>query len=83
MKKSQLQKISILDLNLSAFQMYHGNNPTIEMQGSRGVFLFNTDDRFFDLSERYNRNEPIPSLDFVNCQRQLKARLMTLKGAAR
>ncbi len=74
------RKISVLDLNLSAFQMYHGNDPVIEMQGSRAAFMFNADDKFFELSERYNRNELIPALDFVNCQRQLKSKLMAMKG---
>lgn len=83
MKKSSPKKIPILDLNHSAFQKHHDNEPELEMQGSRGVFMFKPDDKFFELSARYNRNEPVPVLDFVNCQRQLKAQLMALKKGQR
>jgi hypothetical protein len=75
-----IRRIPVLDLNQSAFQKYHDNNPEIEMQGTRGVFLFNADNEFFDLSARYNQNEDVPVLDLVNYQRQLKAQLMALKG---
>lgn len=83
MKNASPKKIPILDLNHSAFQKYHKNEPELEMQGSRGVFMFNADNKFFDLSARYNQNEPVPVLDFVNCQRQLKAQLMALKQGQR
>lgn len=76
-----VRKIPVLDIpGLSAFQFYHDNEPELEMQGTRAVALFVADDRFYELSERYNRNEPVKVLDFCNKQRQLKAKMFSLKG---
>lgn len=72
-------KIPILDLNHSAFQHFKGNSPTLELQGGRVVFCFDPTETFYRLSARYNGNEPVPCLDFVNAQRQLKAMMLALK----
>jgi hypothetical protein len=80
MEKGDPRKIPVLDLNQAAFQFLYGNEPELIMQGSRGAFFFVADDKFFDLSERYNGNEAVRCLDFVNAQRQLKSRLMAAKG---
>lgn len=72
--------IPIYDLNFSAFQHLHGNSPKLELQDTRVVFLFNTNDVFYQLSERYNRNESVPVLDFVSATRQLRSMMMALRG---
>jgi hypothetical protein len=76
----QSRKIPILDLNLSAFQHLHGNTPELVNQGGRVVFLFNADDAFYKLSELYNLNVPINCIDFVNAQRELKSKMLSMKG---
>jgi hypothetical protein len=73
------KEIPLSDLNLSAFHLYHGNPPELSLQGSKVIFLFSNDDTFFELSARYNSNETIPVLDFVNALRQLKAVMMNKK----
>jgi len=44
--------------------------------------LFPADDVFYKLSARFNRNEPVPVLDFVNAQRQLRAMMFSKKAEA-
>lgn len=78
MKKTA--RIPILDLNQAAFQFMHGNIPELELNGTRITFLFTPDDAFFKLSARYNSNEPVPCLDLVNAQRQLRSMMMAAKG---
>lgn len=81
-KMSTPQKIPVLDFpGLGAFQLLNGNDPELQMNGTRVTLLFTADDTFFELSARYNNNEPVNVLDFVNSQRQLRARMFALKSA--
>jgi len=73
------KKIPILDiLGFGAFQFYHGNEPEWTLNGTRASLLFNADDRFYELSVRFNSNESVSVLDFLNAQRQLKAKLFSI-----
>lgn len=75
------KKIPILDVpGLGSFQFYYGNEPEMTLNGTRVTLLFNADDRFYELSARFNSNESIPVLDFLNAQRQLKAKMFSMKG---
>ncbi len=75
------RRIPVLDLNQSAFHMLQHDNPQEELQpGGRVAFMHDAGALFYELSARYNQNEPVPVQDFVNCQRQLRARMMTLKN---
>jgi len=74
------QKIPILDLTgLTSFQRYWGNEYVLVMQGSRGVAMFDANEKFYEIAERFNRNESIPVIDFLHAQREVKAELMALK----
>lgn len=74
-------KIPVLDLpGLSSFQSMHGNPPELIMQGTRCTALFNPDDIFFALSERFNRNEQVNVLDFIRAQRELKAKMFSMRN---
>lgn len=77
------QKISIYDLNLSAFQKLHGNEPVLELQGTRVIFLFDPNEVFNRISERYNSNEMVPVLDYVSATRQLRSMMMSRKAGQR
>ena len=78
---TNLRKIPVLDIpGLGSFQLYYGNEPEMQMQGTRVTLLFNADKTFYELSEQYNSNAPVNVLDFVNAQRQLKAKMLSLKG---
>jgi hypothetical protein len=77
------RKIPILDLNLSAFQHLHGNTPELVNQGGRVVFMFDSDDAFYKLSELYNSNISVAVLDMVNAQRELKSKMLSMKGQQR
>ena len=81
MGNSTRRKIPVLDLNQSAFHMLHGDDPEEVMQpGGRVAFMHEAGELFYELSSRYNANEPVPVQDYVNCQRQLRARMMSLKN---
>lgn len=74
------KKIPILDVpGLGAFQYLHGNTPEMVKQGTRVTLLFDADEKFYVLSARFNNNEPVPILDFLNAQRQLKAKMFAMK----
>lgn len=74
------QKIPILDLTgLTSYQRYHGNIYELVMQGTRAVAMFAADNAFYEIAEKFNRNEPIPVIDFLQAQREVKAELMALK----
>lgn len=75
-----LRKIPILDINLSAFQRLFGNDPELVNQGGRVVFMFSTDDKFYRLSELYNSNVEVNVLDYVRSQRELKSKMLSMKG---
>ncbi len=78
--KKTLNRIPLLDLNISAFQHLHGNTPELELQGTRVIFLFNPDDTFYKLSALYNQNTPVNCLDFVQAQREIRAMMLAKKG---
>lgn len=80
MKKSSISRVPVLDLNFSAFQYLNGNCPQLELQGNRVIFFFAADDMFYRLSEKYNRNETVNVLDFVNATRQLRSMMMSIKN---
>lgn len=74
------KKIPVLDIpELGAFQYLYGNEPEMELNGTRVTLLFDANNLFYELSARYNSNEPIPVLDFLHAQRQLKAKMFALK----
>jgi hypothetical protein len=77
--RSVSRKIPSLDLNQWAFHSYHGNPPDLVTQGGRVIGLFNADNAFYEITERYNNNEDIPVMDFVREQRKMRARMMALK----
>lgn len=80
MKQGTSNKIPIMDLNLSAFLHLHGTTPELSLQGTRVIFLFKPNDSFYKLSAKYNSNESVQILDYVNAQRQLRAMMFSVKG---
>lgn len=41
--------------------------------------MFEANEKFYEIAERFNRNEPVQVIDFLQAQREVKAELMTLK----
>jgi hypothetical protein len=87
MKKSSptaVQKVPVLDIpGLGSYQFMNGNDPEMAMNGARVTLLFEANELFYELSARFNSNEVVNVLDFVNAQRQLRARMYAMKGGAR
>jgi len=79
MGKTSVQRISQLDINQASFQALNGNEPDLELQGGRVVFVFQADEDFYRLSSLYNDNSPVNVLDFVNALRKLRAKMLSLK----
>lgn len=75
------RKVPVLDIpGLSSFQRLHGNAPEMLLQGTRVICLFEPNDLFYELSERFNRNEGVNVLDFLKAQRELRAQMFALRG---
>lgn len=79
MRKALPQRISQLDINSASFQALNGNEPDLELQGGRVVFVFQANEDFYRLSSLYNDNSPVNVLDFVNALRKLRAKMLSLK----
>lgn len=80
MKRQIPHRIPILDLSgFTPFQALHGNTFELVMQGTRVTAMFEANELFYRLAERFNNNEPVPILDLLNCQRQIKAKMTALK----
>jgi hypothetical protein len=79
--KQQIPKYIIEhDLNKSAYHGAGGQVPEIVPDFSGRVgFRFPADNLYFELTERWNNNEPIPCLDFANEIRKLRARMLAAK----
>ena len=72
-------KITIFDINQSAFLALQGLEPEIVMQSGRVVFSFPADDDYFRLSDAYNTNLEVKCLDFVKSLRTLRSKMMNAK----
>lgn len=79
MSKVLVQRISQLDIHQASFQAMNGNEPDLELQGGRVVFVFQADEDFYRISSLYNDNSPVNILDFVNALRKLRAKMLSLK----
>ncbi len=73
-------KIPINDIYFSSFQALHGNEPEIITQGTRAIFMFNSDDAFYAISAKYNQNEAVNVLDFVNALRRIRGLMLSKRG---
>ncbi|MDA8103911.1 MAG: hypothetical protein M0Z71_00880 [Nitrospiraceae bacterium] len=77
------RKIPVLDiLGFGTFLSYNGKDDEMVMTGTRASLLYEADAKFYELAERYNKNERVNVLDFLNCQRQMKARMVGMKRTA-
>jgi hypothetical protein len=74
------QYITEFDLNKTAFYESIGlNAEVIPDYSGRVSFRVPANNLFFELTERWNNNEPIPCLDFANEIRKLRARMLAAK----
>lgn len=72
-------KITIFDINQSAFLALQGLEPELVMQSGRVVFSFPADADYFRLSDAYNANLEVRCLDFVKSLRMLRSKMMNAK----
>jgi hypothetical protein len=68
------------DLNKAAHHFHCGLNcEVVADYTGRVSFRFPASPKYFDLSARWGRNEPIPCVDFANQIRILRARMLASK----
>ena len=77
--EKEKQQIPIFDLNFAAFQLMHGNNPSLIKQGSRIICMFEPNDEFYRLSALYHSNTKVSVLNFVASLRQIRAMVLALR----
>lgn len=73
-------KIPINDIYLSSFQTLNGNEPEVITVGTRAVFMFNADETFYAICQRYNENEQVSVVDFVNALRHMRALMLSKRN---
>ena len=68
------------DLNKGAHHVCLGLKCEVIMDPTgRASFRFPADGQYFDVTDRWNNNEPLPCLDFANEIRKLRARMLAAK----
>ena len=72
--------IDELDLNKAAFFELCGLQSDIVIDGpGRVTFSFPANNQYFELTARWNNNEPAPCLSYANEIRKLRARMLAAK----
>ena len=73
--------ITEFDLNKVAFYENNGLESEVvpDSFSSRVGFRVPANNLYFELTERWNNNDPIPCLDFANEIRKLRARMLAAK----
>lgn len=79
MEKSN-SKISLLDINHSAFLNYHGKEPELTLQGTRVIFNYEATPEVYQLINLYHQNPEVRVLDFVHVLRKLRAMMLAMKN---
>lgn len=75
------QYIHERDLNKAAHHLSKGLACEVVVDDTgRASFVFPADKRYFEESASWDRNEPIPCLDFASEIRRLRARMLTAKA---
>lgn len=69
-----------LDLYFSAFLALHGIQPQLQNVNSRVTFAFPVSDDFYQLSDLFNSNEPVPVASFITAVKTLRGQMLTLKN---
>lgn len=83
MKK--ITEVPINDLlGLYAFIVLN-NNPSAKLKADSGraYGVCNADEAFYELAQRFNKNESVPVLDFLRVQREIRSHMLVLKGQSK
>lgn len=61
------------------------NHPSAKLkaEAGRAYGVCNADENFYDLAQRFNKNEAVPVLDFLRVQREIRSKMLVLKGTSR
>jgi hypothetical protein len=77
--KKSLQKIPTSDLHLATYLVLNGIEPELSLQGGRIVFLFESNENFYRLTDAFNGNTAVKVLDFCQTLRRLKGKMLAEK----
>jgi len=79
MEKSK-QKMPLMDIYLASYLVLNRINPELVLEGTRVVFEFPATKEVYRISRGFNNNPSVPVLDYVREVRQLRARMIAMKG---
>ncbi len=83
MVKTKQKTLKELDINRATFYALHGVNPEFEVNNGRVVFVFPVSDEIYKLMDFYNSNVQVNVLDFVTKLKELRGKMLTLRGGQR
>ncbi len=76
-----MRNFETLDLYLTSFLSFHDCKPQLKINNSgRVIFCFPDSENLYTLLRDYNSNEPVPVMDFVTELKNLRGRMMQLRG---
>jgi len=71
--------INLLDIYVSSFLLLHGIEPKLETKNGKVVFVFEGNDRVYQLMNLFNGNVEVPVADFVTTVKTLRGKMLTAK----
>lgn len=79
MKEEEKKELKLLDINLSAFLLYHGIEPNLENQNGKVVFAFPANQQIYKLMNKFNSDENVPVASFCTTLKTLRGRMLTAR----
>ena len=71
--------MGIMDIYVSAFLLYRGLQPTVELRGNKAVFVFETLPEVYDLLDQFNGNASVDVADYATAVKTLRGKMLSAK----
>ncbi len=71
--------MGIMDIYVSAFLLYRGLQPTVELRGNKAVFVFETLPGVYDLLDQFNSNASVDVADYATAVKTLRGKMLSAK----
>lgn len=75
-----LPKFPLHDIHLSAYLAYRGYPPELEISGTHVTFYFPASAEVEKIAKEYNKNAPVPVIDYCNHLRRLRSAMLSLRN---
>ncbi|KAF0218568.1 MAG: hypothetical protein FD174_2868 [Geobacteraceae bacterium] len=80
METTATEIFSTLDLYTAAYLTLAGISPALTLTNGRVAFQFPVTPDLYRNLDRFNRNEPVPCLDFTTELKTLRARMLAARN---